>query len=111
MPLKSPGPVLILGFFLATPALADRGSISYKDAQIDIEEPGQKAILGWCRGEEVLILATELRASQPTEVLEIMPFPSAPAISRGTYDSFRALNRISEKNRKSLSSRGGKPAP
>jgi len=104
-------PVLILIQAFSGRVRADRGSIPYLNAEIDLEEPGQKAIVGWCGGKEVLILATELRASKPTEVLEIMPLPSDPVIEKGSYDAFEAVNRIFQKRREGRWRSLGPPAP
>ena len=89
--------ILGAGLLPAFSVYADRGSIPIGEIKVRLEEPGQKAVLAWCRGREVLILATELRASRPAEVLEVMPFPSDPVIRKGSYRSFDAVNEFLKK--------------
>ncbi|MDI6698966.1 MAG: DUF2330 domain-containing protein [Candidatus Saccharicenans sp.] len=57
---------------------ADRGSFSPIPA--NLAQDSQKAIIFHNKLEEILILATELRAEKETEVLEFIPFPSEPAV-------------------------------
>lgn len=57
---------------------ADRGSFSPVPASL--AQDSQNAIIFHNKLEEILILATELRAEKETEVLEFIPFPSEPAV-------------------------------
>jgi hypothetical protein len=61
---------------------------------ISIYEPGQKAILAWNGREEVMILSTDVKASNNTKALEIVPFYSKPEIEQGDFKSFSALEGI-----------------
>ena len=74
-------------------ASADRGAMSFSP-WIDIYEPSQKAIIAWNGQEEFLVLSTDLRASQPTKVLEVLPLPSSPVITRGDVKIFRQINQL-----------------
>ncbi len=56
----------------------DRGSFS--PVPVSLAQDSQKAIIFHNKLEEILILATELRAEKETEVLEFIPFPSEPAV-------------------------------
>ena len=60
-------------------------------------EPNQRAILAWSGQEEILILSTDLQASEPVKVLEVMPFPSKPTVKAGSMKTFtRAIGLIND---------------
>jgi len=84
-------------------ALADRGMIFIGRPSVSIYEPGQKAIVAWNRGMEVLILATDTRAPQEGKALGVLPLPSAPKVEKGSLDSFVAVQRLIWKNALRLS--------
>ena len=67
---------------------ADRGSIPFKP-HVQVFEPTQRAMLAWSGQEEILLLTTDLRASEPTKILEVMPFPSEPKVKKGDTETFR----------------------
>ncbi|MBN1607417.1 MAG: hypothetical protein JW940_12335, partial [Polyangiaceae bacterium] len=78
---------------VAVPALcrtaeADRGSIPFKP-HVQVFEPTQRAMLAWSGQEEILLLTTDLNASEPTKILEVMPFPSEPKVKKGDTETFR----------------------
>jgi hypothetical protein len=81
------GMVIILSFSFFPLAFADRGMIPIK-SDVSVYEPGQKAIIAWNKGKEILILSTDVRASGETKVLEVMPLPSVPKIEKGDLKSF-----------------------
>lgn len=74
-------------------AVADRGMISAHPG-VSVYEPGQRAILAWNGREEVMVLATDVKASGNTKALEIMPFYSKPRIEKGSFESFRTLQGL-----------------
>lgn len=77
--------------------LADCGSIPF-EAGVQIHEPDQNALIAWNGKEELLVLSTNLRASKPTKVLEVIPLPSKPAVKAGRVATFReAIRLINEK--------------
>ena len=83
---------------LSSPLLADRGSITFRP-NIKIFEPNQRALIAWDGKEEILILSTDLRASSPTKVLEVLPLPSRPQVKKGSVESFsRAVDLINRMN-------------
>jgi hypothetical protein len=90
---------LVLFLALGTPSLfADRGLIPFKP-DVQIFEPNQRAMLAWNGEEEILLLSTDLRASTPTQVLEVLPLPAEPQVKKGDVETFRrATNLINEKN-------------
>lgn len=71
-------------------AFADRGLIPFEPG-IEIFEPTQRAIIAWNGNEEILLLSTDLSASDSTMVLEILPLPSEPEVKKGDLDTFRKL--------------------
>ena len=82
---------------LASQAPCDMGSIPF-EPEAKVLEPDQRALIA-CNGkEEILILSTDLSASQETKVLEVMPFPSEPKVTEADADIFKkATNMINEK--------------
>ena len=85
-------------FLCATPqaARADRGSIPF-DSQVTIFEPTQRAMIAWNGKEEILLLSTDLRASKPTKVLEVIPLPNEPKVSKGDVEVFRKATELINK--------------
>jgi hypothetical protein len=81
----------------AAPVRADRGAIPFQPA-VTIFEPTQRALIAWNGQEEILILSTDLRASRATKVLEVMPFPAEPRVTKGDVAVFqRAIKLINSK--------------
>jgi len=79
-------------------ALADRGSMSLTPG-VSIYEPGQKAIIAWNGHEEILILSTDVSASEGTLALEILPLPSNPkAIEKASFKSFVTLQELIQRH-------------
>lgn len=83
--------LLILAMLPA--AAADRGMVVPGD--ISVFEPGQKAIIAWDGENEVLILSTNIWASENTWALEILPLPSQPASPEaGSFGSFENIQSM-----------------
>jgi hypothetical protein len=81
-------------------AHADMGSIPF-EAHVQIFEPKQRAIIAWNGTEEILLLATDLRASAPTKVLEVIPLPAEPTVKEGDLQAFeRAVAIINSRQRR-----------
>ena len=79
---------------------ADRGSIPFKP-NVKIFEPTQRAMIAWNGKEEILLLSTDLRASEPTKNLEVLPLPSEPVVKKGDVEVFRkAVALINRKLRR-----------
>ena len=74
-------------------AQADRGAIPFRP-EVTIFEPTQRALIAWNGEEEILILSTDLRASRATKVLEVMPFPAEPQVTKGDVGVFRRAVRL-----------------
>lgn len=80
----------LLVLLLPSMVLADMGMISMAPV-VTIEQPGQKAIVAWNGREEVIILSTDVRSSNATLVVEMIPLPSNPEVRAGSFDSFIRL--------------------
>jgi hypothetical protein len=72
---------------------ADRGGFTLVRGE-RVSESGQKAIIAWNGTHEMLFLSTDLSSSKQSEVVEIMPLPSDPAISKGEKESFLAVQEL-----------------
>ena len=72
---------------------ADRGSIPFKP-HVKIFEPTQRVMIAWNGTEEIMLLTTDLRASEPTKVLEVMPLPSEPKVKKGDTEVFKRAVRL-----------------
>lgn len=90
--------IAVTGIALAfSGAGADRGSIPFKKGA-RIFEPTQHALLAWNGEEEILLLSTDLSASESTMVLEVLPLPSEPQVKKGDVQVFvRATEIIKRK--------------
>lgn len=87
----------LLFILLVRSAYADGGHIPYVP-DVKIFEPKQRAMIAWSGEEEIILLSTDLQASAPTKVLEIIPFPSEPQAKEGDVEVFkRAVHLINTK--------------
>jgi hypothetical protein len=82
-------------------ASADCGGIPVVPG-IRLFEPTQRAAIAFNGEEEILLLSTDLRASAPTKVLEVLPLPNEPKVSEGDVKFFsKATDLVNERlNRK-----------
>lgn len=71
---------------------ADRGGFSPISERVS--ESGQKAIIAWNGTHEILILSTDVSSSNESEVIELMPLPSNPTISKGEKQSFLKIEQL-----------------
>ena len=60
-------------------------------AKVAVEEPTQKAVIAWNGSEQLMVLKTELKANRPGKLLEIMPLPGRPVVTKGDEHLF---NRV-----------------
>ena len=72
---------------------ADRGSIPFNHG-VQIFEPVQRALIAWNGEEEILLLSTDLRTSEPTKVLEVLPLPAEPKVTKGDTEVFRRATAL-----------------
>lgn len=76
---------------------ADRGSIPWgmeDNLPTEIFEPAQNAVIAWNGREEILVLTTDLSATRPTKVLEVLPLPSEPVVTKGDGTLFAKFNNL-----------------
>jgi len=88
--------ILILGLLvlITKPSVyADRGSIPFIP-HVKIFEPTQRAMIAWNGKEEILLLSTDLRASEPTKILEVIPLPSEPDVKKGDVEIFKKATAL-----------------
>lgn len=90
---RTAGLLLLTIALAARAAYADRGSIPFKP-WVKIFEPNQRAMIAWNGREEILLLSTDLRASEPTKVLEVIPLPAEPKVSKGDVEVFRKATEL-----------------
>jgi hypothetical protein len=99
-------PLLLLGSVVSV--RADRGAIPFRP-EVTIFEPTQRALIAWNGEEEILILSTDLRASRATKVLEVMPFPAEPRVTKGDVGVFRrAVKLINSKVQRPMAAQAGR---
>jgi len=72
---------------------ADRCPIPFR-RDVQIFEPNQRAMIAWSGSEEILLLSTDMRASKPTQVLEVLPLPTEPKVKKGDVDTFRRATAL-----------------
>jgi hypothetical protein len=76
---------------------ADCGGIPFNPNAL-VFEPTQRAIVGFNGQEEILLLSTDLRASETTKVLQVLPLPSEPKVAKADVEMFaKATNLINHK--------------
>lgn len=81
--------------WLARQLFANRGMMPFIPG-VEIFEPQQRALLAWNGQEELLVLGTDLHASRPTQVLEVLPLPAEATVARGDpliFDKLESLIR------------------
>jgi len=88
--------------------LADRGLIPY-DPKVRVFNPTQRAMIAWNGEEEILLLSTDLRASEATEVLEVIPLPSEPTVKKGDVEVFRRATALINRRIAERYVRSGRP--
>jgi hypothetical protein len=70
------------------------GRVMVSNQGVTVEESAQKAIiLVNCR-EEILILGTEIGASDKTSILRFSPFPAEPKAELAAPTAFEQLGRL-----------------
>ena len=80
--------LLILTLSLSSNANADMGRIRVSNEDVKVSEDAQKAIILHNLEEEVLILGTDLKASEKTGIIRFIPFPSEPIVGLAPEGAF-----------------------
>ena len=100
-------PLLLL---CASCLFADGGLISLKQG-VRMFKPNQRAMIAWNGSKEILLLSTDMRASEAAQVLEVVPLPTEPEVKKGDVETFRrATALINSKIRRPSAGRHGKAA-
>ncbi len=74
-------PSLLIISALALPGGMKAGDkCAFSARPVELAQDSQKAIIFHNKQEEILVLATELRADRETQVLEFIPFPAEPQV-------------------------------
>ena len=90
------GILVLLVMLNCQAAYADRGMIPFKPF-VKIFEPTQRAMIAWNGQEEILLLSTDLKASEETKVLEVLPLPSEPIVKKGDVEVFKKATALINK--------------
>jgi len=86
---------------------SNRGMIPV-NPNVKIFEPNQRAMIAWDGDEEILLLSTDLSASDSTMVLEVLPLPSEPQVKKGDLETFqKAIDLINTKIRVAFGKKNG----
>lgn len=88
--------IILITAIFSGPVAGDKGSVSITKVDIPIDEPGQKAIICWDESTELLILSTDIKASQSIKALEILPLPAEPEIYPCNYTIFESITHLVE---------------
>lgn len=95
--------LLLLISITFTMACADRGTFVMKKQvgeNINVYDAGQKAVIAWNNGEEIMILSTDKYVSKDAKVLEFMPIPSNPSkVEKVDFEAFKEINSLIAKHR------------
>jgi len=75
---------------------ANRGMMPI-NPNVQIFEPNQRAMIAWNGEVEILLLSTDLRASDSTTILEVLPLPSEPDVKKGDLETFRKATDLINK--------------
>jgi hypothetical protein len=83
-------------------------NIRFDPMKVVVYEPGQKGIILWNGQEEILLLSTDLRSSEPVSVLEVIPMPAEPTVRLGDFNTFERMQKLLiEKSMWRVASGGG----
>jgi len=91
--MKKVAPILFFFFISSGTLFADRGLIPH-NPNVKVFNPTQRAMIAWNGEEEILLLSTDLRASEKTDVLEVIPLPSEPTAKKGDVEVFRKATAL-----------------
>jgi hypothetical protein len=85
---------------------ANRGMIPINPNAV-IFEPNQRAMIAWNGEEEILLLTTDIYASESTMVLEVLPLPSEPEVKEGDTETFSKAIALINRQMRSFSKKNG----
>ncbi len=111
--MKKVSILLVPLLLLCVPYLfADGGLIPLKQG-VRMFKPNQRAMIAWNGSKEILLLSTDMRASEAAQVLEVVPLPAEPKVKKGDVETFRRATALinSKIRRPTAGRRGGKALP
>ncbi len=73
---------------------AGEADVNFDPLKVVVYEPGQRGIILWNGKEEILLLSTEIKTSQPSSILEVIPFPTEPTVKLGDFETFEKMQRL-----------------
>ncbi|MGB3341273.1 MAG: DUF2330 domain-containing protein [bacterium] len=79
---------ILFTLFFTPMCFGNRGMIPV-NPNIKIFEPMQRAMIAWNGSKEILLLSTDLSASDSTILLEVLPLPTEPEVKKGDLETFR----------------------
>jgi hypothetical protein len=97
--------IISLTILFLSPGFANRGMMPF-NPYVKIFEPNQRAMIAWNGTDQILLLSTDLQATDTTGVLEVMPLPSEPEVKKGDLETFRKATDLI--NRKLYAGQAGK---
>ncbi len=77
------------GFFLVDLIMPNGQRVKSGTRAVKFFEPNQNALIAFDGNEEILYLTTDLSASHPSKVLEVLPLPSEPKVTKGDPKTLR----------------------
>lgn len=84
--------------------------LEFDPLKVIVYEPGQRAIILWNGIEQILLLSTEIKTSQPVSILEVIPLPAEPTVQLGDFESFQKMQGLLiSKQMWTVASGGGVP--
>lgn len=90
---------LTLSVSFVASVYAGGGAIPFKP-YVKVLQPTQRALIAWDGKEEIMVLTADLAAPETVKVLEVMPLPSEPTVTKASTEVFlNARNLINEKIR------------
>ena len=98
--------VMILCMFIPLSSVSANRGMMPVNPNVQIFEPNQRAMIAWNGDVEILLLSTDLRASDSTMILEVLPLPSEPDVKKVDLETFRKATDLI--NRKLYSGRMAK---
>lgn len=100
------GPAIVDGGVIVSPVKKHMDDMSNRNPSVDFDplkvtvfEPKQRALIVWNGEEQILLLSTDQRSSEPATVLEVIPFPAEPTVRLGSFETFHRAQEFVVRNR------------
>ncbi len=99
-----------LGTLSVQSLMPGQANVKLDPLNVVVYEPGQRAIILWNGKEEILLLSTELKTSDPVNILEVIPLPAKPTVRLGEFETFEKMQKLLvDKTMWKVASGGGVP--